>query len=175
MNSEQKLAELMLYVARRSEGHSTFGAVKLNKLLWAADFTAYGRTGAAITGQEYFKLENGPAPRKLVPIRKQLLDSGDAAIQKVQTYSGNPQERLIALRDADLSCFTGEQIAIVDEIVERCKRWTGTDASLWSHEFPAWNAAALKETIPYETVFISNRRLTETELRHGETIEPSAR
>ena len=170
--SDNKFAELILYVAKQSDCDPTFGAVKLNKILWASDFIAYGKLGKAITGQEYFKLENGPAPRRLLPVRSKLEEQGRAAVQKLERY-GFTQQRLVALEEPDLSDFTGEEIAIVDDVIRELFGKSADDVSRWSHQFPGWMAAALQETIPYETVFVSRRPLTETEIQHGQTIEPT--
>ena len=49
---ERKLKELILYVADRCEADPTFGAIKLNKTLFYADFLAFASTGKPITGVE---------------------------------------------------------------------------------------------------------------------------
>ena len=48
--NDAKLRELILYVAERCENDPDFGALKLNKILFNADFIAYALTGKAITG-----------------------------------------------------------------------------------------------------------------------------
>ena len=55
----------------------------------------YWKTGKAITGHEYMKLEKGPAPRYFLPLQQELIESGDAAIQR-RDYFGFVQKRLIA-------------------------------------------------------------------------------
>jgi len=67
--NEEKLAELILYVCHKSEADERFGATKLNKILFYSDFAAYRQLGQPITGADYQNLEEGPAPRKLPPIR----------------------------------------------------------------------------------------------------------
>ena len=69
---DAKLRELILLISSLSEGDPTFGAVKLNKLLFHCDFSAYLTYGRPITGQEYFALKQGPAPRRLLPITKRM-------------------------------------------------------------------------------------------------------
>ena len=165
-DEDRKLKELMLYIAKKSEGDPTFGAVKLNKILWAADFIAYGKTGQAITGQEYFRLPNGPAPRKLKPVRGSMLAAKECAIQR-RDHHGRQQQRMIALRDPDLSDFSGEHIAIVDEVLSRLHGRSAAEVSEWSHRFPGWKAAEDRETIPYSTIFVSSRKLTEREREYG--------
>src|SRR2546430_4752145 len=109
---DQKLAELILYIATLSEGDPRFGAVKLNKLLFFADFQAYLRFGKPITGQEYQKLEFGPAPRRLPPVLEELKRAGDVAV-RVHDYYGHNQQRVFALREADLSLFTAAEVDLV--------------------------------------------------------------
>ena len=87
------LGELILYIAKRCEADPTFGAVKLNKLLWWSDFLFYARAGQPITGVEYQKLPAGPAPVQLVPVRNVLIEAGDAKIVR-QRYHARMQMRL---------------------------------------------------------------------------------
>jgi hypothetical protein len=59
---EKKLAELIVYVAGNIQDDATGGATKINKIVFYADFAAVRSQGYPITGVEYQKLENGPAP-----------------------------------------------------------------------------------------------------------------
>ena len=64
---DARLRELILLICKGSEGDPRFGAVKLNKLLFYCDFSAYAKLGKSITGQEYLALPEGPALKKLKP------------------------------------------------------------------------------------------------------------
>src|SRR4051794_11181803 len=77
---DRKFRELVLYLAERSEGDKHFGATKLNKLLFYADFVYYLYFGNSITGHTYQKLEHGPAPRALKPIVAAMEGDGDAKV-----------------------------------------------------------------------------------------------
>ena len=48
--SRSRFRELILYCALKSETHRFFGATKLNKCLFYADFLAYRALGSSITG-----------------------------------------------------------------------------------------------------------------------------
>ncbi len=48
--STEKLRELVLYIADKCEEDRTFGAVKLNKILFYADFISFAEYGEPITG-----------------------------------------------------------------------------------------------------------------------------
>jgi hypothetical protein len=146
--SDRRLAELILYVARVCEGDESFGSTKLNKILFLADFLAYRKLGASITGAEYQRLPFGPAPRRLKPVLEALVQSGAAAI-RTQDRFGYEQKRPVALREPDLRQFTGEQIALLDQIIRILWGRTASDVSELSHGFIGWQLAEEGETIPY--------------------------
>ena len=70
--NDAKLVELILLISEWSQGDPKFGAIKLNKLLFHADFSAFLTTGEPITGQEYFALPQGPAPKRFKPITEKM-------------------------------------------------------------------------------------------------------
>jgi hypothetical protein len=152
--NEPKFKELVLYISRRCEQDRAFGSVKLNKLLLFADFYAYAVTGKSITGAEYMKLERGPAPRYMSAVREEMEKAGDLVVIHREHF-GYTQTRTIARREPDLSEFSGPEIAFVNRALEEFADENATDLSELSHKLPGWQMAALKETIPYETIFIS--------------------
>lgn len=163
---ERKFAELLLYAAGRLADDPTGGAVKLNKVLFFAEFAHMRRHGRPITGAEYQKLKWGPAPRRLVPVRQQLLDTKTALMEE-ETYQGFVQERLIPLREPDLSLFTAEELAAVDQVVGELYGMSATDASLRSHDEVGWQMVEDRETIPFEAAFLRRSVLTDAVRRHG--------
>jgi hypothetical protein len=165
-----KFRELILYIAKKSEGDDTFGATKLNKLLFFSDILSYLRLGKSISFQEYQCIERGPAPRKLLPIRDELIAEGSATIEWVNFF-GYPQEKLIATREPDLKSFPKEEIDIVDEVINQWWGTNGSTISKCSHELIGWQYADEGETIIYETSLISNRDLTEDEEEFASKIE----
>ena len=168
---DQKLRELILFISARSEGDETFGATKLNKLLFFADYLAYRQLGKSITGQEYQKLDNGPAPRRLLPIIGDMQESGDLVFSERQ-YFGYVQRRSVALRDPDLSCFSGEEIAIVCQLIEFWHGKTAREISGASHHFPGWQLAETGETIPYDAALADLRKPTAEECAIGGELAP---
>lgn len=153
---------MLLFISERSEGDERFGAVKLNKLLFYSDFSAFLLHGKSITGQEYQKLENGPAPRRLLWVRRELVKQKALAIRKVE-YFNRHQDRTFALREPDLCCFTAEQIALVTRIIHENWNCNATEISERSHRFHGWEDAKPGETIPYEVALVSNRPPTAKE------------
>jgi hypothetical protein len=152
--NDTKMKELILHVAEASQADEKFGAQKLNKILFYADFLSYLQRGKSITGQEYFALSEGPAPKRLLPIREAMCESGDIAIKRAN-YFGLPQERLVALRRPNYSELEAEDIALVDAIIEKLRGKNGKEVSEESHKFAGWRIAFAKgekTLIPYSLV-----------------------
>lgn len=157
--AEKRLAELMLHIANKCEDDPNFGATKLNKILWWADFISYAKTGKPITGVEYQRLGNGPAPKRLLPVRKKLCDKQEAVVKKHIKYNNRTQQRLIALREANYDLFTAQEIAMVDEIISDFWEDNASSISQFSHG-KAWEIAKDKQSMPYESIFLSDNPTT---------------
>jgi hypothetical protein len=167
---DAKLRELILLIAEWCQADPKFGAIKLNKLLFHADFSAFLTHGEPITGQEYFKLPQGPAPRRLKSITEAMIKKKEFAWQEVPYY-GRTQKKPIALRRADYSKFSGADVDLIRQTVEKFWKLTATEISDQSHVFLGWKAAHLQETIPYSTALVSRRKPTEQEHKYGLTLQ----
>lgn len=150
-----KFIELLLYIAERSETDPRFGETKLNKLLFYSDFVAYRELGRPITGARYQKLQWGPAAIPLLPVQQELIAQGDLVI-RTGRLGPRTQKKPIALRQPDLSQFSGAEVALVDELIAELWDLGALQVSNISHDNPAWQVAAYKEEIPYETAFVES-------------------
>ncbi|MBA3311797.1 MAG: Panacea domain-containing protein [Planctomycetota bacterium] len=169
----EKFRELIVYLSRLSEGDDNFGSVKLNKLLFYIDFMAYTRWGRSVTGKVYQKLEQGPAPRPLVPVLRQLEEERAVALQK-RNYYGLTQKRPVALREPVLSGFAPEEIDLIHYVVDKCRHLDAKTISDQSHRFTGWKIADLHETIPYEIALIGSRSPTTREEEIGRELDSLA-
>ena len=163
---ERKFAELLLYAAGRLAPDPAGGAIKLNKILFFAEFAHMRRHGRPITGAVFQKLRWGPAPRRLVPVRRALLEEGGATLVE-ETYEGQVQQRLVPLRESDTSMFTADELACVDHAVGELFGTSGTEASLLSHDEVGWQMVDEKESIPYEAAFLRHPVVTESVRQHA--------
>lgn len=170
---DAKLKELILLLARKSEGDENFGAVKLNKELFYSDFLSYLHTGKAITGHEYIALERGPAPKYKTKIVDEMIKSGDLAVRKREAFS-LVQDRAFALREPNLEKFTKDELQLIDHVLEHCHEKSGKDLSDMSHAFIGWRLAAEKEVIPYCVALVGTREPTLEEIGWGRELEPMA-
>ncbi|MFN3219850.1 MAG: Panacea domain-containing protein [Acidimicrobiales bacterium] len=156
---ERKLTELIVYVAARLRSDRSGGATKLNKVLLFADFAHVRRTGIPITGAEYQKLEHGPAPRRLRPLRDALVAAGDAELRE-EEFLGYRQHRLVPLREADLSVFTDDEMATVDKVLADLDGMSAKQVSDLSHDEAGWRLTEMGETIPYAAALVGNRQVS---------------
>ena len=152
----------MLYIAQRCQGHARFGGTKLNKILFYSDFFSYGKKGTPITGAEYFKLEFGPVPKRLMAVQSNLEDAGDAVVQK-SDFLGKEQKRLVALRDPDLSLFRADEIELVNKVIEKLEHMSAEEVSDLSH-IRIWRITKLKQSIPYQAYFVSDKDADEADI-----------
>jgi hypothetical protein len=174
-SGREKFKELILYIAQESEGDSTFGATKLNKILFFCDFLSYRAYGESITEQRYFRLPFGPAPRAVVPVVNELIEE-EACIKIARSRFGLPQETIFAKREANLDGFKPREIALADYVLRHLRDNNATEVSNLSHEFIGWQLAGDREDIPFETIFLGDPRkvkLTEEEVLYGQQLSES--
>ena len=135
--------KLILLISEWSAADKRFGAIKLNKLLFHCDFSAYLTYGKPITGQEYFALKQGPAPKRLKAITEEMKKKEDLAYQNVPYY-GRVQQRPIALRSANVSVFSAQEVKLIHQTVQRFWDKNATEISEESHLFLGWRVAKEK-------------------------------
>lgn len=151
---ESKLREMVLFFAEGLAGEPLAGSTKLNKLVWFAD-TAHVRTfGEPISGAEYQRLPQGPAPRRLLPVRHGLVERGEAAVRPEATRLGLVQVRLEARRPPDLSVFSDQELGTLREVLAVYGSATGRELSDASHEEAGWLYARDGEPIPLASTLI---------------------
>jgi len=171
---DAKLRELVLFIASLCQGDPSFGAIKLAKLLFFADFLAYARFGKPITGQEYHALEFGPAPKRLKFILSQMVREKAAGIQHEEVFAYE-RERVVPLRGALVGAFTPEEVALTSQLVRAWWGRTADEISGFSHRVVGWRTAKRRETISYSTALVGTRPPTDSEREWGLNLEQFAR
>jgi len=158
-SSMQKLKELIIYISGKFESEPAAGDTKLNKILFFSDYVAFGKFGETITGENYTKQEFGPVCQRLLIARKEMIPK-DVVVIRRPTIDGL-QTRTIPKREANLTIFDGEQIAIVDEICELFRRDDAKTISEFSHKFQGWRKTRTGDVIPMETFFLPAEQRSE--------------
>ena len=158
----------------------SFGAVKLNKILYYADFDAYRLLGQPITGATYRKLQAGPAPKQLLSARDELIQEGRLWLDSRQ-YFNRIQKRLLLVEgeSPNSELFAPEERQVIDSVIEFLWPMSAREASDYSHREPGWMLAGEREEIPYESAFLSadpiDQETEETGIRIGREFLASRR
>src|SRR5579862_7607173 len=112
----EKFKSLVHYICWRCmDDPSKLGYVKLNKILWASDFTAYYERGEPITGAGYVKRQYGPVPGAIVPILRELEEQGFLTARDTH-YHGFSKKEFLVLREPVTSAFSDSDLEIVDAV-----------------------------------------------------------
>jgi hypothetical protein len=156
MKDLTRLKEAILYVSKSCEDDPKFGAIKLNKILYYADFQAYRELGRSITGATYQHLPEGPAPRELLPARQELLDEDALSLDYKQVFS-YVQQRTVARRDANPEVFESWEMdkRILDKAIDFLAPYWGSEVSKISHDEWGYRLTSEGEEIPYRTAWLS--------------------
>lgn len=151
---EAKFAEMIVLAAELLSDDDRGGATKLNKLLYFADFAHVRTHGRAISGVEYQKLDHGPAPRRLLPVRRDLVADGSVEVVTETDALGYNVTRVVPNRPADRSRFDDAELATMQRVADLLKSMTSAQASALSHEDPGWRLVSVGDTIPYEAAYL---------------------
>lgn len=172
-DKDQLAKELMLYIILRSENDDNFGATKLNKLMFFADFTSYLNTGKSLTNQSYIKQDAGPMLEKYYELRDDLISDGAMVVRNRNHYGYN-QVKPIAIREPAIDLFTSRHIDLVNRLISQYWDCTAKKISDISHAFGGWKYARDYEEIIYEMALIGVRLLRNEEMEFGKTLADRA-
>jgi hypothetical protein len=164
--NREKLRELIVYIAQKSEDDPWCGATKLNKILFYADFYAYRQLGAPITGAQYQKLPEGPAPRELLPARDSLVRDESITVEARPIFN-HVQQRVVANRHVKPGVLSDRELSLVDEVIGALRYMSARQVSDLSHDEPGWRIVGAYETIPYRTAWLSSEPLGPEHVARG--------
>jgi hypothetical protein len=165
---QERLRELILYVSAKSADMKRFGLIKLNKIIWKADFAAFLARGLPVTGRAYQRLRFGPAPIEMQPLLAEMAQ--DQLIRFERIDFGKDAEgheiietRTIALDQPTLRWFSPDDLAFVDQAIDYYRSMTGTETSDDSHGM-AWSSRSDADPMPYESAYLSDKELGQEQL-----------
>ena len=142
-----RLKNLLLYIL--GQMGDTF-QTKLNKVLFYIDFLSYRERGMAISGLAYNAIDFGPVPQRW----DRVYSAFDEIVPMPKLVFNQESVALSADGDADMSCFTEQERAVIDTVCAKMKDLSAHDISALSHAEPAWkNHLHRNGTIPYVEAF----------------------
>lgn len=163
-----RFKELIVYVASQLQDDPTFGSVKLNKILYYADFASYRMFGEPISGATYHKLSEGPVPIQMLETRSEMLAEGEIQLEDRPHFTGS-QQRLVLCsgRQPNPEAFDPEERHLLDEIIDFFRGKTAREVSDYSQREPGWVVADDRGVIPYETAWLSGEPIEQGLIEAG--------
>lgn len=154
-----RLREATIYVCIKCNDATRFGKVKLNKILWRADFEAFRARRIPVTGTSYQKLAAGPAPLDM-PLVLQELQSGKLLKIEIKEHEhGYEEHRPIAIQNINYRWLNKDDLSYLDESIQYYWNKSASKASDLSHKV-AWKTRDMKGLMPYESAFFSDKIVT---------------
>ena len=161
----ERFKELILYIADQSADDPRFGMSKLNKILYFADFKAFGIIGRSITGATYERRDGGPAPREMLAALREMEDIGEI-VRIERDYLNYRQKVVQALRPSQAhEVFEDREREIVSVILGELRTRDSDQVRVLSSLDHGWRLADRGEEVPYEWAYISDREPTPSELK----------
>lgn len=151
---EAKFRQALHLAATLVAGHPSAGAVKLNKVLYFAEFWHYRDTGAAISGAEFVHRRMGPTPYRLLPVRSSMIAEGLLQMDVRELGPGMEEHRLVPASPMDYDLLSHEEIARINAVAEELRLLNAAEVSERSHRDAGWRTSHEGETIPYDAVFM---------------------
>jgi len=160
----QKFREVLLYILNKAGAKPNIGETVLYKLLYFIDFDFYEKYEEQLIGATYRKNKFGPTPVEFTEIVNAMIQDKD--ITKVKNkYFNKEQKKYLPLRKPSLDSFSGSEIALIDEVLNRLSDKNASQISEYSHGDIPWKVTKDMDVIDYETVFY---RTPEYSVRAGE-------
>jgi len=151
MQSYDKLRNTVLFLIR--ECGETY-ITKMNKLLFYADFMSYRKYGLGMTGLTYKAIQHGPVPTRWDRVYSLIegLENEERMLP-----AGGCGYVLKAEEPIDTKYLGGNDIAVLNDVIDKFGAMSASEISSVSHEETAWIKYRLSDLlIPYSEAFFLN-------------------
>jgi hypothetical protein len=151
----QRLTEAVYFVCEKASAHpERLDQIKLNKILWYADASAYLRRGESITGEVYIKKPFGPVARHNRIAVNQLETAGVLRRGRAASGSGHWNTHFDMTGDFEITLLSDDDRETIDRVYTSIVDGgvTSMDISARTHG-EIWQLAERDEELPLYTVF----------------------
>jgi transcriptional regulator with XRE-family HTH domain len=150
--SLQKFREVLIYILNRVGAKPNIGETVIYKLLYFIDFDYYERYEEQLIGATYLKNKFGPTPLEFREIVRRMMAKGEI-VEIKDKYFEYPRRKYLPLRKPDLSILKGNEVEVIDDILDRLSDMNARQISDYSHNDVPWLTTEVGKTIDYEAVF----------------------
>jgi len=148
----QKFKEVLIYILNKVGAKPNIGETVMYKLLYFIDFDYYEKHEEQLIGATYLKNKYGPTPLEFRKIVDQMMVKGEITEVK-DKYFEYPQRKYLPLRKPDLSILNGNEIEVINDVLDRLSDMNARQVSDYSHNDVPWLTTEEGKIIEYEAVF----------------------
>ena len=159
-----KFKSVLLYMLEKIGAKPNVGETVIYKLLYFIDFDYYEKYGNSLIGATYIKNHFGPTPVSFKKVVEKM--QADNQIDIVSgSYFKYKQRKYMPRVEPDLSVLSGEELAHINEVLQRLGGKSAKELSELSHKDTPWLAAELGSVIDYQ---LAKYRTTDTSVKEPE-------
>jgi len=148
----EKFKQVLLYTLEKVGAKPNVGMTVLYKLFYFMDFDFYEKHERQLMGLTYMRNKHGPTPREFVSVVESMKESGEI-IEVKSKYFQHEQKKFLPKNETDLSLLTGQELELIDDVLQRYSDKSATTLSAMTHRDTPWLATAEGENIDYELAF----------------------
>lgn len=150
--NRHKFENVLLYILEKCSSKPSFGRTVLYKLLYFSDFDFYELHEKPLTGEDYRKIDRGPAPCHIKDVLNSL--KSQKKVKHIRTeYYGKMQDRYIPIIEPDISQLSADEIKVIDNVIQKLSGKNAKEIGDYSHDDIPYKCTSAKEIINYELVF----------------------
>jgi len=148
----EKFKEVLLYILNKVGSKPNIGETAIYKFLYFIDFDYYEKYEEQLIGASYRKNKHGPTPIEFGKIVHKMIEEEE--ITKIENkYFEYTQTKYLPLRKPDLSKLNGNEIEVINNVLNRLSDMNANQISDYSHNDVPWLTTEEQEIIEYESVF----------------------
>ena len=148
----EKFKQVFLCILEKVGARPNIGMTVLYKLLYFVDFDYYEKYETQLMGLTYIKNTHGPTPREFKVVIDEMIEAGE--IEKVKSkHFRYEQTKYLPLKLPDLSLLSGQELEMIDDVLDRYAGKNAAQLSELSHLDTPWKMAKDKENLEYEYAF----------------------
>jgi len=176
----KKFINCILFFAKRTNPKK-LGILKLNKLLYYADFKHYKKYGRSITGDVYIKMEHGPVPSFSYNIFNMAFrdKKDDKTSKELRNSIKVRQSNIFGLniksiyprKDFDKLLFSDSELEVLSSIASKWADKTGTAMSRETHQADTpWSRTPEMQPINHKLI-LDKKSISKDYIEYWETEE----
>lgn len=147
-----KFKDALLYMLGKIGSKPNVGETVLYKIFYFIDFDYYEKYEEQLIGATYIKNRYGPTPVEFKKVIDEMIKE-NSIVRIESKYFEYPQTKYLPLRKPDLSTLRADEIALIDNVLNRLSDMNAEQISDYSHNDVPWLTTGDGEIIEYESVF----------------------